>query len=71
MIFNVLFVYLPKMCLYMKFIAINELNEVCFKDDSINIITDKDVLISDEIYAMFFEQQSLGKQFKIKNLYKK
>ena len=52
----------------MKFIATNELNEICFKDDSINIITDKDVLISDEIYVMFFEQQSIGKQFKIKNL---
>ena len=52
----------------MKFIATNDLNEVCFKDDSINIITNEDVLISDEIYAMFFEQQSTGKQFKIKNL---
>ena len=52
----------------MKFMSTNELNEVCFKDDSINIITDKDVLISDEIYAMFFEQQSIGKQFKIKNI---
>ena len=52
----------------MKFIATTDLNEICFKDDSINIITDKDVLISDEIYAMFFEQQSIGKQFKIKNL---
>ncbi len=52
----------------MKFISTNEFNEVCFKDDSINIITNEDVLISDEIYAMFFEQQSAGKQFKIKNL---
>lgn len=52
----------------MKFITTNDLNEVCFKDDSINIIADEDVLISDEIYAMFFEQQSTGKQFKIKNL---
>lgn len=52
----------------MKFIATNDLNEVCFKDDSINIITDADVLISDEIYVMFFEQQSLGKQFKVKNI---
>ena len=53
----------------MKFIAINELNEICFKDDSINIITDTDRLISDEMYAMFFEQQSIGKQFKIKNFH--
>jgi hypothetical protein len=52
----------------MKFITTNDLNEICFKDDSINIIADEDVLISDEIYAMFFEQQSTGKQFKIKNL---
>ena len=52
----------------MKFIATNDLNEICFKDDSINIITDTDKPISDEIYAMFFEQQTIGKQFKIKNL---
>ena len=52
----------------MKFITTNDLNEVCFKDDSINIITDEDILISDKIYAMFFEQQSIGKQFKVKNL---
>ena len=52
----------------MKFIAINDLNEICFKDDSINIITETDRLISDEIYAIFFEQQSMGKQFRIKNL---
>lgn len=52
----------------MKFITTNDLNEVCFKDDGINIITDEDVSISDEIYAVFFEQQSIGKQFKIRNL---
>ena len=51
----------------MKFIAISDLNEICFKDDSINIVTDTDRQISDEIYAMFFEQQSMGKQFKIKD----
>ena len=51
----------------MKFIAISDLNEICFKDDSINIITETDRPISDEIYAMFFEQQSMGKQFKIKD----
>lgn len=51
----------------MKFIATNDLNDICFKDDSINIITDEDRPISDEIYAMFFEQQTIGKQFKIKN----
>ena len=52
----------------MKFITINDLNEICFKDDSINIITDADRLISDEIYAMFFEQQSMGKSLKLKNI---
>lgn len=52
----------------MKFIGINDLNEICFKDDSINIITDMDEPISDEIYNMFFEQQSIGKQFKIKDI---
>ena len=52
----------------MKFVGVNDLNEICFKDDSINIITDMDEPISDEIYNMFFEQQSIGKQFKIKNI---
>ena len=52
----------------MKFVGVNDLNEICFKDDSINIITDMDEPISDEIYNMFFEQQSMGKQFKIKNI---
>lgn len=52
----------------MKFVGVNDLNEICFKDDSINIITDMDEPISDEIYNMFFEQQSIGKQFKIKNV---
>lgn len=52
----------------MKFIATNDLREVCFKDDDINIITDMDEPISDDIYNMFFEQQSMGKQFKIKDI---
>jgi hypothetical protein len=52
----------------MKFVGVNDLNEICFKDDSINIITDMDEPISDEIYNMFFEQQSIGKQFKIKDI---
>lgn len=52
----------------MKFIAINDLNEICFKDDDINIITDTDRLVSDEIYTMFFYQQSMGKQFRIKDI---
>ncbi len=52
----------------MKFVGINDLNEICFKDDSINIITDMDEPISDEIYNMFFEQQAMGKSFKLKNI---
>ena len=51
----------------MKFITTNDLSVICFKDDSINIIADTDKLISDEIYTMFFEQQTMGKQFKIKD----
>ena len=38
----------------MKYISRNENNDVCFKDDHINIITNTDILVSDEIYAMFF-----------------
>jgi hypothetical protein len=52
----------------MKFVGTNDLNEICFKDDNINIITDMDKPISDEIYNMFFEQQSMGKSFKLKNI---
>lgn len=52
----------------MKYISISENNDVCFKDDHINIITSTDMPVSDEIYMMFFEQQSIGKQLKIKNL---
>lgn len=52
----------------MKFVGVNDLNEICFKDDGINVITDMDEPISDEIYNMFFEEQSMGKQFKIKNI---
>lgn len=52
----------------MKYIAISENNDICFKDTDINIITDMDEPISDELYYMFFEQQSMGKQFKIKDI---
>lgn len=52
----------------MRYISISENNDICFKDDDINIITDMDKPISDEIYNMFFEQQSMGKQFKIKDI---
>lgn len=52
----------------MRYISISENNDICFKDDDINIITNMDVPISDEIYNMFFEQQSIGKQFKVKDI---
>lgn len=52
----------------MKYISISENNDICFKDDDINIITKTDTPISYEIYNMFFEQQSIGKQFKIKDI---
>lgn len=52
----------------MRYISIGENNDICFKDDDINIITDADTPISDEIYNIFFEQQSIGKQFKLKNI---
>ena len=52
----------------MRYISISETNDICFKDGDINIITNADMPISDEIYNMFFEQQSIGRQFKIKNI---
>jgi hypothetical protein len=52
----------------MKYITISENNDICFKDDDINIIFDTDRLISDEIYNMFFEEQSQGKSFRLKNI---
>ncbi|WP_035293758.1 hypothetical protein [Clostridium sp. KNHs214] len=39
-----------------------------FKDEAINEILETDIPISNEIYNKFFELQSQGKQFKIKNL---
>ena len=39
-----------------------------FKVPDIHIITDKDKYISDEIYNRFFEEQSQGKSFRIKDI---
>lgn len=39
-----------------------------FKDSDINEILETDIQISNEIYNKFFELQSQGKQFKIKNI---
>lgn len=50
-----------------RYISINE-NGFGFKDDSINEILDTDIKVSDAIYNKFFEQQSQGKQLKIKNI---
>lgn len=52
----------------MRYISASETNDICFKDDNINVITNVDIPISDEVYNMFFEQQAIGKQFKIKNI---
>lgn len=40
-----------------------------FKCDEIHEITESDVLISDEIYQHFFDEQSGGKSLKIKDIY--
>ena len=39
-----------------------------FKCDEIHKITESDVVIGDEIYNQFFDQQSVGKQFTVKNI---
>lgn len=39
-----------------------------FKCNEIHEITESDVLISDEIYQQFFDLQSSGKSFRVKNI---
>ncbi|MBE6055845.1 hypothetical protein [Clostridium sp.] len=51
----------------MKYIYLDK-EEFGFKDDEINNIEQTDIEIKQEIYNKFFEEQSKGKQFKIKNL---
>lgn len=51
----------------MKYIFVNE-DGFGFKDPEINEILERDVQISDEIYNTFFNLQSDGKQFKIKEI---
>jgi hypothetical protein len=43
-------------------------NNITFKTPEIHEILEADVKISDEIYNQFFEMQSKGKQFKLKNI---
>ena len=38
-----------------------------FKHPKINKINEDDVLISDEVYNKFFEEQGKGRQFKVAN----
>ena len=38
-----------------------------FKHPKINKINEDDVLISDEVYNKFFEEQGKGRQFKVVN----
>jgi hypothetical protein len=42
--------------------------DITFKTPEIHEILESDVKISDEIYNRFFELQSQGKQFKIKDM---
>lgn len=52
----------------MKYIFVDGKN-FGFKTDEIHEITETDKQISDEIYNKFFELQSQGKQFKIKDIH--
>ncbi len=52
----------------LKYIFINNDGTFGFKDKEINTILETDILISDDIYNKFFEMQSQGKYFRIKNL---
>lgn len=51
----------------MKYLSVDK-ESFGFKDSVINEILETDIPISNEIYNKFFELQSQGKQFKIKNL---
>lgn len=48
--------------------TVHDNNTFGFKDDSINNILSGDIKITDDIYTHFFELQSQGKQFKIKDM---
>ena len=51
----------------MRYLCLIE-NNIAIKDDRINKILNTDVLISDDIVNKYFELNSLGKQFKIKDI---
>ena len=51
----------------MKYLYVISPNEFEFKDDDIHKILDSDIIVSDEIYNKFFQNQEQGKQYKIKN----
>lgn len=51
----------------MYYITICE-NGFGFKTPDIHIITEEDKCISDDIYNRFFEEQSQGKSFKLKDI---
>lgn len=49
-----------------RYLSVN--NEgFCFKDNTLNNVLETDLLISDEIYNEFLENQSQGKEYKILN----
>lgn len=52
----------------MKYIFISSDGSFGFKDEEVNTIVETDIKISDDIYNKFFEMQSQGKYFRVKNL---
>jgi hypothetical protein len=49
------------------YLSVNQDGTFSFKSPENNQILDTDILISDDIYDQFFQQQAQGKQFKIGN----
>lgn len=52
----------------MKYIFYSSNENFGFKEDSINEISSTDVRISDELYNKFFQMQSQGKQYRLKDV---
>lgn len=51
----------------MKYLSVETKEVFAFKDSEVNEILSSDIQISYEIYNQFFQNQSLGKQYIIKN----
>lgn len=54
----------------MKYLRI-ENNDFMFLDDGINVINEVDLLVKDEDYNLFFENQSKGISYKLKDNFDK